>query len=90
MAKDIVSQNSSVSQPVEVIPVAMVRPNSRGVYAPSRVRRSFLTDPRNIDAIRNYSRTILVSFEPDAISDPEPVTAFGFVWSCWYIVAVQP
>jgi hypothetical protein len=65
----------------------MVRPTSRGIYAPSRLRQSFQTDPRNIDAIRDFGRTILVSFEPDGISNPQPVTAYGFGWSCWYIVA---
>jgi hypothetical protein len=76
----------AITDRVRVVPIAMVRPNSQGIYAPSRIGQPFLTDPRNIGAIRNYSRTILVSFERDGVSNPQPVTAYGYGFSGWYIV----
>ena len=80
-------QETHLAELVTVVPVAMVVPNGKGIYAPSWVRQSFPTASQNIDAVRNYSRTILVSFDEDGVSNPQPITAYGHGWSCWYIVA---
>ena len=61
--------------------VAMVVPNGDGVYAPTRkpVRFSGRLEDLN-------RASILVSFEPDGVSSPERVAAYGWGLKCWYIV----
>jgi hypothetical protein len=68
-------------------PIAMVKPTRDCVYTPSRLRQE-----RTIPYaafLRQYAdtaRVILVSFDEDGISDPQPVTAYGRGLDCWYIV----
>jgi hypothetical protein len=64
----------------------MVWPNDQFIYAPSRIEQPFYTHPANVQAIADYGRPILVSFDEDGVSNPRPVTAYGLGWSCWYIV----
>lgn len=74
---------------VKIIPVAMVKPNRACIYAPSRIRQSFWTKRTNLQAISNHSKEIQVSFAEDGISDPEYMTAYGYTWYCWFIVAPE-
>lgn len=68
----------------KLTPLAMRVPNSRGVYAPSR-----LSKPKVIDFLTfmlNYnSIEALVSFENDGLSNPEKTTAYGYGLDCWYL-----
>lgn len=86
MASLVTAKNTTVTAKVRIIPVKMVTPNARGIYAPSRIGRAFYTDQANLDAIANCSQTILVSLEPDGVSNPQPVKAYGYKMRCWYIV----
>lgn len=75
------------SDTVVLQPVAMRQPNGRGIYAPSRLRsiRVIALD----EFLKKYADRpcrILVSFESDGVSDPQPITGYGFCVDCWYIL----
>jgi hypothetical protein len=72
---------------ITLIPVAMIVPTRRGIYAPNPSEK-----PRQIseaDFLARYAdspRSILVSFAPDGKSDPRPVTCYGRWMDCWWMV----
>ena len=67
--------------------LAMVVPNSAGIYAPSRIRRSVtITEREFLMRYADYGQVINVSFEEDGISDPQPVTSYGHGFNCWGMV----
>lgn len=68
-------------QMITLIRIAMVRPNA-GVYAPGPQRQ--ITEDEFVDRYADHAHVIRVSFEPDGISNPQPVTAYGF-GSVWWI-----
>lgn len=78
-------QRADITDKVLIVRVAMIRPNADCIYAPSRLSQPFYTDRRNLEAIKDFSREILVSFAGDGVSDPQPTTAYGYAWHCWFI-----
>ena len=69
-------------------PIAMVRPNGQGIYAPSRIRS--IKEMSESEFFERYfsngqPRAIQVSFEEDGLSNPQLVTAYGYGLDCWYI-----
>lgn len=74
---------------VTLQPIAMIRPNSRRVYAPSRINP--MKEMSESEFFKRYlergrPRGIWVSFEPDGVSNPQLTTAYGLGLDCWYIV----
>jgi len=71
---------------VKLRKISMVKPNKSFISAPSRLR----TDPREVsqeELLANYgAKDILVSFNPDGVSDPLLVTAYNNGYG-WWIVA---
>ena len=71
-----------------ITPVAMITPTKESIYAPSR-----LSPPRQIsqkefvDRYADHPIQLLVSFDPDGRSNPQPVTAYGIGLDVWYIVS---
>ena len=69
-------------------PLTMRIPNSKGIYAVSKLR-----DPKmlSISEFMFYTcKQILVRFEPDGISAPVPVDAYGRGLDCWYLAEFVP
>ena len=63
---------------ITLIPIAMVIPTRDSIYAPSRINQ-----PREIEETEFLARyadhpyRVLVSFDPDGESNPQPITAYG-------------
>lgn len=70
-------------QMITLIRIAMVRPNA-GVYAPGPQRQ--ITEDEFMVRYADNPHVVQVSFEPDGVSNPQPVTAYGFGFDCWWIV----
>lgn len=69
-------------------PLAMRVPNWQGVYALSRLQKPKML---TLAEFRKYSaREILVSFEPDGISNPQRVPAYAYGLDCWYLAEPAP
>lgn len=67
--------------------IAMIRPNSTGIYSPSRIDRARqITEAEFMVRYADNPHVIQVSFETDGVSNPQPVTAYGFGFDCWWIV----
>lgn len=78
-----------MSGKVTLTPLAMVTPNGQGVYAPSRLRQPKEIEYKFIKRYADHPRRILVSFEPDGVSNPQVMTAYGFGLDCWYLAEAQ-
>jgi hypothetical protein len=68
-------------------PVTMRITTEEDIYAPSRIRQTKVIS--ETEFLFNYAdqpRPIRVSLEPDGVSKPVIVTAYGFGLDCWYIV----
>lgn len=68
--------------------IAMIRYNSAGIYAPSRIQTEPKVIPHQefLKRYADYGRRIPVSFEADGISNPVSMTAYGFGLDVWWIV----
>ena len=73
----------------KLTPLAMRIPNRQGIYGLSKLQVPKMLTWYEFTA--NYtSSDILVSQEPDGISNPETMTAYGFGLDCWYLVEFVP
>lgn len=64
-------------------PLAMRVPNSRGIYALSKLSKPKII---SIDQFARFNSVeMLVSFEIDGISGPVLTTAYGYGLDCWYL-----
>lgn len=65
--------------------VAMVRPNSKGIYAPSRLQPDLVK--MTLEKFAKYLAVdSLVSFEEDGYSNPQKRLMYGYGLDCWYIL----
>jgi hypothetical protein len=68
---------------IRLIPLAMCVPNSRGVYAVSKLEP---IKELGIDDFKKYTpRSINVSFATDSTSNPQLMIAYGYGLDCWYL-----
>lgn len=68
---------------IKLIPLEMRRFNSQGIYQPKPQPPKVVS----LDVFRQYSKQmILVSFEPDGISNPCLVAVYARGWDGWYMV----
>jgi len=76
-----------MAETITMQPIAMIRPTRECIYAPCRL--SPVREISNAEFLEKFAdrpHVIQVSFEPDGVSNPQPVTAYGFGLSCWYII----
>lgn len=79
-----------MTQKIILIPIAMVRPTHDFIYAPSRHRPIKEIDYSEfVNHYADHPRSIKVSFAPDGVSEPQPVTAYGFGLDAWRIVGEE-
>jgi hypothetical protein len=63
---------------IKLIPVAMRKPSSEFIEAPSKISKIIEVSQKEFDnTYAGTERSSLVSFEDDGISNPKPVTTFG-------------
>lgn len=67
--------------------IAMIVPNSLGIYAPSRIDTESIEidDETFLEKFADSARAILVSRADDGVSDSAPHTAWGFGLKGWFI-----
>lgn len=51
-----------------------------------RTRIITITEAEFMVRYADNPHVVQVSFEPDGVSNPQPVTAYGFGFDCWWIV----
>lgn len=76
---------------VKLTRIAMVTPNSKGVYASSRQTGSKIISQEEFNAkYADSARSIEVSSARDGVSNPCRTTAYGSGLDCWYIAESIP
>lgn len=75
-----------VDNTITLIRIAMIVPTKQGIYAPSQIDNQprQITEDEFMNRYADHARAIQVSFEPDGVSNPQLVTAYGF-GSVWWI-----
>lgn len=68
--------------------IAMRVPTRQCIYAPSKTRPEprRITEAEFMARYADHAHAAMVSFEPDGVSNPQSITAYGFGLDCWWIV----
>ena len=81
------NDTKTTTKTVTLTPLAMVRPNSKGIYAPSRLRQpKTISYQEFLKRYADHPMQMSVSFELDGVSNPQTVTGYGFGLDCWWMV----
>ena len=71
---------------ITLIGITMRVPTDKFIYSPSCSQKpKIISYERFLERYAGHPYKILVSFEPDGVSNPQPTTAYGYGLDAWWI-----